>query len=301
MNTIYIAAIGDAYTRTLWARDSLKAWEHYCDRHNLNLHVRTKPAFPFKGKAGEPHFEKFGFINRNFVGSVLITDLDNLPVPEAPNIFDLHSDRNITCRVNPFWHFKHPSLAQENYEMLDVLQWPRFKDVKKGKGQWPEDPRLWFFVNGHILLLPPNIQQVFKENHARMMRETPLWNFYHDEGVWGFWIARFSQEYNMVVDAFDAGKWAVPAWSPHFTKEGKVMPPDCHVVHFRFHNCKFFSRYYTEWYILNSREETWFGRVLWSMRGVLALRKVHLHLFFSRLSSFCGRIAARIVRHLTPS
>lgn len=301
MNTIYTVAIGDQYTKTLWAKDSLKAWESYCSRHNLNLHVQTKPAFPFREKSESLFFERFNCINRDFDGSVLLTDLDNLPVPEAPNIFDLHSDKNITCRVNPFWHSRHPALVRWfNHETLHALRWPRFKDVKKGKGQWP-DSCLWFFVGGNLMLLPQNIRRIFKDNHARIARETPLWNFSFDEGVWAFWIARFSREHNMAVDAFDAGKWAVPAWSPYFSEEGGVMPPDCRMIHFPCHRKRFVARYYTEWYVLNSRKETWFGGVLWGIRGVLAFRIAHLRLFFSRLSSFCGRVAARIARHLAPS
>ncbi|MDD9869660.1 MAG: hypothetical protein OXU50_07200 [Gammaproteobacteria bacterium] len=297
-NTVYTVSIGDCYTKTLWARDSLKAWECYCDRHNLNLHVQTKPVFPFREKSESLLFEKLNCINRDLAGSVLLTDLDNLPVPQAPNIFDLHSDKNITCRVNPFWHFKHPvsALVQDRYETLGALRWPRFRDVKKGRGQWP-DSRLYFIVNGHIMLLPPNIRQVFQENYARIVRETPLWDLSFDEGVWAYWIARFSREYNIMVDAFDAGQWAVPAWSPYFGKE-EVMPPGCHMVH--LYAKKYLSRYYTEWYILNSRKETWFGVVLWRIRGVLGLRKVHLRLFLSRISLFCSRVAARVVRHLTP-
>ncbi|MDD9858199.1 MAG: hypothetical protein OXU96_09160 [Gammaproteobacteria bacterium] len=64
MNTIYTVAIGDRYTKTRWARDCLKAWEHYCDRHNLNLHVQTKATHPFKAHSEDPKFEKFNFIHQ---------------------------------------------------------------------------------------------------------------------------------------------------------------------------------------------------------------------------------------------
>jgi len=253
-NTVYIAAIGVKYTKTLWAKDSLKAWEHYCNRHNLNLHVQTEPVLPFREKTERPHFEKFGFIKWNqpgISGSILVTDLDNLPKPQAPNVFELHSDRNITCRVNPYWHLKHSSYHWADAETLNALRWPKFRDVNKGKGQWP-DADLWFFVCGSIMLLPPNVQAIFRENHTRIVRETPSWDFSLDEGVWAFWIARFNLEYGMGVDAFDPRKWAATGVSVHSDASwGQSILPACHVAHFygrRHHALS--ARYYTQWYIL---------------------------------------------------
>lgn len=55
MNTVYTVAIGQRYTRTLWAKDCLRAWEQYCDRHNLNLHVQTTATFPFRERSTRLH------------------------------------------------------------------------------------------------------------------------------------------------------------------------------------------------------------------------------------------------------
>lgn len=138
MNTIYTVAIGGRYTKTLWARDCLKAWERYCDRHNLNLHVQTKATYPFREHSRDLKFEKFNFIHQDFDGSILVVDIDTVPVPDMPNVFDLYSDRNITCRVNPEWgpghHFFLWSQSGQFDDLFTGLSWPVFGDVITGGG-----------------------------------------------------------------------------------------------------------------------------------------------------------------------
>ena len=296
MNTIYIVAIGGEYTQSLWAKDSIKAWENYCDRHDLHLHVQTKSLFPFKEKTRMPHFEKFGFLNQDFAGSILIVDIDSIPSPHAPDAFALHSDNNITCRVSPYWHRNHSSFGWCDAKKLHALRWPRFKDVKKGEGRWP-DGDLWFFVSGGIMLAPSNVQNMFRENHARIMQETPAWNFSLDEGVWAFWIAKFNREFDLGVDAFDPWKWAVPSGSRYFAR-GQVMPVDCYTVN--FHVRKSLSRQYTKRYFLDSINGVLAATVLWGIRALFALRPMHAHLMLRRAASFALRTARKIVRHLAP-
>jgi len=133
MHTIYTVAIGARFTKTRWARDCLKAWEKYCDRHNLNLHVQTTPTHPFKEHSTDPKFEKFNFIHQTFDDGILVVDLDTVPRPDMPNVFDLYSDRNITCRVNPEWgpghHFFLWSQAERFDALFNDLSWPRFGDI----------------------------------------------------------------------------------------------------------------------------------------------------------------------------
>jgi len=138
MNTIYTVAIGDRYTKTRWARDCLKAWERYCDRHNLNLHVQTKAAYPFKEHSEDPKFEKFNFMHQDVAGgtgSILVVDLDTVPLPDMPNVFDLYSDRHITCRVNPQWgpghHFFLWSQPERFNALFTGLSWPLFGDIER--------------------------------------------------------------------------------------------------------------------------------------------------------------------------
>ncbi|MDD9810639.1 MAG: hypothetical protein OXU71_02830 [Gammaproteobacteria bacterium] len=138
INTIYTVAIGDRYTKTRWARDCLKAWEDYCARHNLNLHVQTQATYPFKEHSADPKFEKFNFMHQPFDGSILVVDIDTVPTPDMPNLFELHSNRNITCRVNPNWGPGHHFFLWSQPERFDALfaglSWPLFSDVVAGGG-----------------------------------------------------------------------------------------------------------------------------------------------------------------------
>jgi len=136
MNTIYTVAIGDRYTKTRWARDCLAAWEHYCARHNLNLHVQTRPTYPFKAQSRDPKFEKFNFIAQDFgESSILLVDLDTVPRPDMPNVFELYGDRGVTVRVNPNWgpghHFFLFSQADRFDDLFASLSWPRFGDIER--------------------------------------------------------------------------------------------------------------------------------------------------------------------------
>ncbi|MDD9854850.1 MAG: hypothetical protein OXU88_01570, partial [Gammaproteobacteria bacterium] len=138
INTIYTVAIGDRYTKTRWARDCLKAWEDYCARHNLNLHVQTQATYPFKEHSADPKFEKFNFMHQQFDGGILVVDIDTVPTPDMPNLFELHSARNITCRVNPNWGPGHHFFLWSQPERFDALfaglSWPLFSDVVAGGG-----------------------------------------------------------------------------------------------------------------------------------------------------------------------
>lgn len=272
MNTIYTVAIGSRHTKTLWARDCLKAWERYCDRHNLNLHVQTKATYPFREHSRDLKFEKFNFIHQDFDGGILVVDIDTVPVPDMPNVFDLYSDRNITCRVNPEWgpghHFFLWSQSEQFDDLFTDLSWPRFGDVNRGGGPWPK-PDVWFYVSGGLVLLPPNARRMFAENYQRIKRETPLWNAFNDEVIWSWWIARFNREYNLGVDAFEAWRWTPYPSARLCTGEAEALLPDCHMVHLS--DKKYLSYYYTEWYILNSAKKTLAGAVLYRMRRFLSL------------------------------
>ena len=273
INTIHIVAIGDSFTKTLWARDCLRAWENYCDRHNLNLYVQTTPIFPFKEQARLPFFERFSFIKRDFDCSLLMVDLDAMPTPDMPNVFDLHGNDRPVFRVNPEWDSGHgfyvySSQADRFNELFTQCGWPVFGDVRKGSGPWVK-PDVWFWVSGGFILLPPNVQQMFKENYSRIQRETPLWNLY-DEPVWAWWIAQFSREYGLEVDTYEAWRW-----EPYGQEVGADpllgggdLVPDCHMVHLR--DKKLLGRYYTDWYVVNSGKKlTLRGLGLWPLRALL--------------------------------
>jgi len=284
MNTVYIVAIGDKYTRTLMAQDSLKAWERYCDRHNLNLHLQTKATFPFKSNSESIFMERFNAICHPSNDSILIADLDILPAPDAPNVFGSHSDKNITCRINPHWGFHHNVYSRwfndaKHKPHLPKLPWPKFKDVNQGRGQWPAGD-LWFLVSGALLLLPPNARRIFRDNFARMQEQTPFWELSFDEGVLAWWIAKFNREYDLGVDAFDIWKWSTSFPSGYFAPDG-LMPPDCHMPH--IHEKRLLPRYYTEWHILRTRRETKAGWLLWRQRQIL-----------HRLSRTGARVAGKL-------
>ena len=279
MNTVYTVAIGQRYTGTLWAKDCLRAWEQYCDRHNLNLHVQTTATFPFSERSTRLHYEKFNFIDQNFDGSILIVDLDTGPVPDMPNLFSIYSDRNLTCRVNPEWGPGHRfyvySQPGKFRERFAAMSWPVFGDLNKGTGPWPK-PDVWFYVIGGMMLLPLAVQQLFKEHATRIKQESPPSNLIGDlldEGLWAWWIARFNKEYDMGVDAFESWRWTPYPSNRLCVGEAESLLPDCSVVHLAaggFPNKKYLSYYYTEWYILRSRKKTLAGLVRWAIRYCLS-------------------------------
>jgi len=142
---------------------------------------------------------------------------------------------------------------------------------------------------------------MFRENHARMIRKTPAWNFSLDEGVWAFWIARFNREYDLGVDAFDPLKWAATGLSVYSAAQFKrSILPKCHTAHFIGRTHPLVARQYTQWYLLNSRRESMAATVLWGIRALFALRPMHAHLMLRRAASFALHTARQIARHLAP-
>jgi len=165
-----------------------------------------------------------------------------------------------------------------------------------GGGQWPPSD-VWFYVSGGLVLLPPNVQQMFAENYSRIKTETPLWNAFYDEVIWSWWIAKFHREYNLRVDAFKNWRWTPYPSNRLCAGAAEALRPDCYMAHVS--DKKYLSYYYTEWYVLNSRQKTVAGMLRWWLRAALGLRPAHAGLVFAQLRLLCQKAKRRITRWLS--
>jgi len=121
---------------------------------------------------------------------------------------------------------------------------------------------------------------------------------FYDEVIWSWWIAKFNREYQLGVDAFEAWRWTPYPSDRLCTGDAESLLPDCHMVHVS--DKKYLSYYYTEWYILNSRNKTVAGMLLWGLRAMLGLRPAHFGLLFNRVRLLLRAAARRTARHLAP-
>lgn len=162
-----------------------------------------------------------------------------------------------------------------------------------GGRQWPPS-NVWFYVSGGLVLLPPNVQQMFAENYARIKTETPLWNAFYDEVIWSWWIAKFHREYNLRVDAFKNWRWTPYPSNRLCAGAAEALQPDCYMAHVS--DKKYLSYYYTEWYVLNSRQKTAAGMLRWWLRAALGLRPAHAGLVFAQVRLLYQKAKRRITR-----
>lgn len=155
---------------------------------------------------------------------------------------------------------------------------------------------MWFYVSGGLVLLPAHVRRLFADNYARIKAETPLWNDFNDEVIWSWWIAKFHREHGLRVDAFKAWRWTPYPSSRVCTGAAESLLPDCHIAHVS--RKKALSYYYTEWYVLRSRNKSVRGMLLWWLRAALGLRPAHVGLWFEALGKTTGKIMRRLYRTL---